>query len=57
MVLEETNLGGNILTDKVAQLLHDKELRNQLQEKIYVFYHPDAAEKIADGIMKMIDER
>lgn len=57
MVLEETNLGGNILTDKVAQLLHDKELRIQLQEKIYAFYHPDAADKIADGIMKMIDEK
>ncbi len=57
MVLEETNLGGNILTDKVTQLLHDKELRTQLQEKIYAFYHPDAAEKIADGIMKMIDEK
>ncbi|MEA3322951.1 MAG: undecaprenyldiphospho-muramoylpentapeptide beta-N-acetylglucosaminyltransferase [Patescibacteria group bacterium] len=57
MVLEETNLGGSILTDKVTQLLHDKELRTQLQEKIHAFYHPDAAEKIADGIIKMIDEK
>jgi UDP-N-acetylglucosamine--N-acetylmuramyl-(pentapeptide) pyrophosphoryl-undecaprenol N-acetylglucosamine transferase len=56
LVLEEANLGGNILTEKILELLQNKELRKQLQEKIYSFYHPDAATKIAEGIMKMIEE-
>jgi UDP-N-acetylglucosamine--N-acetylmuramyl-(pentapeptide) pyrophosphoryl-undecaprenol N-acetylglucosamine transferase len=56
LVLEESNLGGHLLTEKITQLLHNKELRTQLQEKIHTFYNPQAAAKIAEGIMKMIEE-
>ncbi len=57
LVLEESNLGTNILFEKIDQLLHNKELRGQLQEKIYNFYHPNAALDISAGVMKMIDEK
>ena len=56
LVLEESNLGSGILYEKIEQLLHNRELRLQLQERITSFYHPDAAEKIAAGINKMIEE-
>jgi len=57
LVLEESNIGDKLLMEKIEQLLHNKELRMQLQEKIYAFYQPDAAQKIAAGIMKMIEEQ
>jgi UDP-N-acetylglucosamine--N-acetylmuramyl-(pentapeptide) pyrophosphoryl-undecaprenol N-acetylglucosamine transferase len=57
MVLQESNLGGNILYKKIDELLHNKELRDQLQEKIFQFYDPESAKNIALGVMKLIDER
>ena len=57
LVLEESNIGDKLFMEKIEQLLHNKDLRTQLQEKIYAFYQPDAAQKIAAGIMKMIDEK
>ncbi len=57
MVLEETNLGSNLLLEKIMELLHSKELREKLQENIKSFYHPEAAQKIAAGIIKMIEEK
>jgi UDP-N-acetylglucosamine--N-acetylmuramyl-(pentapeptide) pyrophosphoryl-undecaprenol N-acetylglucosamine transferase len=57
LVLEESNLGSNILTEKITELLYSKELRAKLQENIKVFYHPEAAEKIAAGLLKMIEEK
>ncbi len=56
LVLEEQNLGRRILMEKIEELLHNRELRKQLQEKIYTFYHKDAAKKIVAGIVKMIEE-
>jgi len=57
LVLEESNLGSNLLMEKIEELLHNKELRTQLQEKIHVFYHEEATKNIVAGIMKMIDEK
>jgi UDP-N-acetylglucosamine--N-acetylmuramyl-(pentapeptide) pyrophosphoryl-undecaprenol N-acetylglucosamine transferase len=57
LVMEESNLGGNLLIEKIDELLHTKELRKQMQEKVAAFYHPDAAKKIVAGIVKMIEER
>ncbi len=57
MVVEEPNLGSNLFIEKIKELLYTRELRLQLQEKISVFYHPDAAEKIVAGITKMISEK
>ncbi len=57
LVLEEGNLGGTLLMDKIEELLYNKELRMRLQEKIHVFYHPDAAKNIAAGVIKMIEDK
>ncbi len=57
LVMEERNLGGNLLLEKIEQLLTEKELRTQIQNNIAEFYHPDAAQKIAAGIVKMIEEK
>ncbi len=57
LVLEESNLGNNMLFEKISELLHNKELRSQLQEKISAFYREDATENIVAGIDKMIEEK
>jgi hypothetical protein len=36
--------------------MENETLRNKLSENIATFYHPDATEKIADGILGMIKE-
>lgn len=56
VVLEENNLGENILMGKIDEILGDDELRRKLGENIKVFYHPDAAERIAEGVMGMIKD-
>jgi UDP-N-acetylglucosamine--N-acetylmuramyl-(pentapeptide) pyrophosphoryl-undecaprenol N-acetylglucosamine transferase len=57
LVLEESNLGGSIFYEKIDLLLHNRELRLQMQERIASFYHADAAEKIAAGVIRMIEEQ
>lgn len=57
LVMEESNIGENLLIEKIEELLTTKELRAQMQENIAAFYHPDAAEKIVAGIVKMMDEK
>jgi UDP-N-acetylglucosamine--N-acetylmuramyl-(pentapeptide) pyrophosphoryl-undecaprenol N-acetylglucosamine transferase len=54
-VLEEGNLSEHILLSKIQTLLADETLRKDMGEKLRVFYHPDAASLIADGIVSMID--
>ena len=56
-VLEEDNIGSNLLLEKILELLHSKELRTKIQESVRVFYHPDAATKIAAGLIRMIEEK
>ena len=51
VILSEKNLGGHILMDKITSILHDKNLALEMGEKISVFYHADAADKIADGLL------
>lgn len=53
LVLEETNLGEHILGEKIKQLLFDEELRKKMSEKIKTFYHPVAAEIIANGVIEL----
>jgi len=53
VVLEETNLGENMLLSKVDEILENDAFRQKLCENIKVFYHPEAAEKIAEGIIDM----
>ncbi len=54
LVLEEPNLGEHILLEKISELLADAELRKAMGEKLRTFAHPDAAEKIADGITSLM---
>jgi UDP-N-acetylglucosamine--N-acetylmuramyl-(pentapeptide) pyrophosphoryl-undecaprenol N-acetylglucosamine transferase len=56
VVLEESNLGENMLLHTIEKILEDDEMKNKLSENIKIFYHPNAAEKIADGILGMIHD-
>lgn len=57
VVIEEPNLGEHLLSQKILELLRNAELRAAMGEKLHVFYHPDAADRIARGISEMISER
>lgn len=54
LVLEEPNLGENLLLEKINGLLADAELRKVMGESLRAFAHPDAAKKIADGILSLM---
>lgn len=55
IVLEESNIGKSMLKSKIESLLGDKELRDKLSNNIKEFYHPDASEKLAQGIIDLAD--
>lgn len=54
IVLEESNLGENIFLSRIEEILENCELAGKLSENIKQFYHPDAADKIADAIIDII---
>lgn len=54
VVLEENNLGENFLMGRIDEILNNEELKKKMEENIKVFYHPNATEMIADGILGMI---
>jgi UDP-N-acetylglucosamine--N-acetylmuramyl-(pentapeptide) pyrophosphoryl-undecaprenol N-acetylglucosamine transferase len=56
VVMEENNMGEHMLLEKIDEIMDNETLRNNLSANIGTFYHPDAAEKIADGILGMIKE-
>jgi UDP-N-acetylglucosamine--N-acetylmuramyl-(pentapeptide) pyrophosphoryl-undecaprenol N-acetylglucosamine transferase len=56
MVLEETNLGEHILLQKIEKIFHDDELKKTMESKIRAFYHPEAADHIAQGLIKLATE-
>lgn len=53
LVLEESNLGSNILWEKIEKILSDENLKKEMAEKISFFYHPKAAEYIAEGLIEL----
>ena len=55
VVLEEANLGGNILLKKIEEILTNESLNQKMRTNIKIFYRPDAAEKIAEGIFGMLE--
>ena len=55
VVLEEANLGEHMLISNIKDILENEELRNKLIANIKAFYHPDAADRIADGIIGMME--
>lgn len=56
LVLEEANLGENILFAKIEGLLKDPALRKTMGEKLSSFYHPDAALQLADGVYALMQK-
>ena len=56
IVLEQQNLGEHILFSKIDELLKDPALRADMAEKIRVFYNPEAANMIADGILSLTEK-
>lgn len=56
LVLEESNLGEHILLEKIEELLGNQELRQAMGEKLRSFYHPDAADAIADGVRSLVEK-
>lgn len=54
VVIEEQNLGEHLLLEKIMELLTHPETRLLMGERIFAFYHPDAAPTIARGIITML---
>lgn len=54
LVLEESNLGEHILTEKINNILNNEELRTAMIDKVKTFYHPNAAEVIANSIIEIV---
>ena len=54
IVLEENNLGEHVFLNAIDEIMNSDELRNKLSNNIKMFYHADAADKIAEGIFGMI---
>lgn len=55
VVLEENNLGEHMLMSKIEEIMNNETLRTSLSQNIRPFYHPDAADKIAEGVIGMIE--
>ncbi len=53
LVLEESNLGENMLLKEVEKLLRSENVQKEMSQKISAFYHPEAADKIADGLIEL----
>ncbi len=55
IVLEESNLGRHILLQKINKIFQDEDLRKNLSNNIAKFYHSDASEKIAKGLLELVN--
>lgn len=56
LVLEEENTGSNMLLEKIEEVMNNEELRQKMANNIGIFYHPDAADKIAEGVIGMVSK-
>lgn len=54
VVIEEANLGPNILMSEIDHLMLDEHKRRDMKEKAKAFARPDAAEKIAEQIIAIV---
>ncbi|NTV41476.1 MAG: undecaprenyldiphospho-muramoylpentapeptide beta-N-acetylglucosaminyltransferase [Candidatus Moranbacteria bacterium] len=52
-VLEETNLGEHLLSKEIEKILSDENLRQKMIDQIVTFYHPNAADVIANGVIEL----
>lgn len=53
LVLDESNLGQHLLLEKIEKVFSDDNLRGQMAEQIKTFYHPNAADTIANGVIEL----
>lgn len=53
VMLEQENLGENILLEKIDQIIENKGLSFELSERVKRFYNPEAAKVIAKEIAKI----
>lgn len=56
LVLEEENLGENMLMSRINEIMENQELQNKFSQNIQIFFHPDAADKITQGLLEMTEE-
>lgn len=56
LVLEESNLGENIFFEKIEKILTNEELRSNMSKSVSAFYHPKAAQYIAEGLIELGSE-
>jgi UDP-N-acetylglucosamine--N-acetylmuramyl-(pentapeptide) pyrophosphoryl-undecaprenol N-acetylglucosamine transferase len=54
IVLDENNLGKHIFLSRIEEIMNDEHLRQKLSRNIQSFYHSDAADRIASGLIEMI---
>lgn len=54
IVLEENNLGENLLLNRIDEVMNNNDLKTTLSTNIKQFYHPDAADRLADGILGLV---
>lgn len=54
LVLEEANLGEHLLMENLENLMNNDGLRAEMGESLHAFYHPDAAERITDGLIDLM---
>lgn len=52
-VLEESNLGQHLLLEKIEKILNDDDLRSNMIAQIKTFYHSNAADVIANGVIEL----
>jgi UDP-N-acetylglucosamine--N-acetylmuramyl-(pentapeptide) pyrophosphoryl-undecaprenol N-acetylglucosamine transferase len=53
LVLEESNLGENIFFEKIEKILFNEELKQNMSQNVSAFYHPQAAQYIAEGLIEL----
>jgi len=56
LVLEESNLGENIFFEKIEKILTNEELKDNMSRNVNAFYHPKAAQYIAEGLIELGSE-
>lgn len=52
-VLEEANLTEHLVIENLDELLTNQELRTRMGEALFPFYHPEAADLIADTLIQL----
>lgn len=53
IVLEQNNLGENMLLEKIEEVMNNRELQYELSERIKRLYNPAAAENIAEVLINL----